>query len=52
MRQARDGLYQYTQAGICAGFVVRGGWVIECAPVISGIVWIILAKDQATWIGP
>ena len=29
-----DGLYQVTYKGICAGFVLRGGLVVACAPVL------------------
>lgn len=31
----KDGLYQVTYKGICAGFVVKGGRVIRKAPVLK-----------------
>ena len=37
----RDGLYRVEYKGICAGFVVVGGKVIACAPV--------LRKRMAFW---
>lgn len=30
----RDGLYQVTAHRLCAGFVVQGGRVIMCAPIL------------------
>lgn len=30
----RDGLYQVTTPRFCAGFVVRDGRVISCAPIL------------------
>jgi len=30
----RDGLYQVTTGYLCAGFVVQGGQVILCAPIL------------------
>ena len=33
-RVARDGLYQVTYGTLCAGFVVYGGYVRQCAPVL------------------
>ena len=29
-----DGLYQVTTGYLCAGFVVRGGHVVACAPIL------------------
>lgn len=29
-----DGLYRVNVRYLCAGFVVRGGSVVECAPVL------------------
>jgi len=29
-----DGLYQVTTQYLCAGFVVRGGRITDCAPVL------------------
>jgi hypothetical protein len=37
-----DGLYQVTTPYLCAGFVVRDGRVVECAP--------ILRRKIAYWI--
>jgi hypothetical protein len=30
----RDGLYRVETSYLCAGFVVRGGQVTECAPIL------------------
>lgn len=30
----RDGLYRVVTPKLCAGFVVRGGRVISCAPIL------------------
>jgi len=30
----RDGLYQVTVGSLCAGFVIEGGKVVRCAPVL------------------
>lgn len=30
----KDGLYRVEYKGICAGFAVKGGKVIACAPVL------------------
>lgn len=30
----KDGLYQVTWRGVCAGFVIRDGRLAECAPVL------------------
>lgn len=42
----RDGLYQVTTASFCAGFVVRGGRVVECAPILRRRLahWIAVAR--------
>lgn len=29
-----DGLYRATTSYLCAGFVVHGGQVVECAPIL------------------
>jgi hypothetical protein len=29
-----DGLYQVTTKHLCAGFVVQGGHIVECAPIL------------------
>jgi len=39
----RDGLYQVTNPYLCAGFVVKNGKVVACAP--------ILRKRLPFWIG-
>jgi hypothetical protein len=46
----RDGLYQVTTNYLCAGFIVRGGLVIDCAPILRDrfAYW----WTQAVWIGP
>jgi hypothetical protein len=38
----RDGLYRVEYRAICAGFVVEGGRVVRCAP--------ILRKRLAFWM--
>lgn len=30
----RDGLYQVTTKYLCAGFVIRNGRVVDCAPIL------------------
>jgi hypothetical protein len=30
----RDGLYQVTTSYLCAGFVVEGGYLVACAPIL------------------
>lgn len=29
-----DGLYQVKTDYLCAGFIVKGGYVIKCAPIL------------------
>lgn len=45
----RDGLYRVTRDGICAGFVLKDGVVVECAPVLRKNIkfW----KTIAMWVG-
>lgn len=45
----RDGLYRVSRRYLCAGFVVLGGRVVECAPVLRRRIrfW----KKIAVWIG-
>jgi len=45
----KDGLYQVTYKGICAGFVVKDGEVVDCAPILRRKInfWKTIAK----WIG-
>lgn len=30
----KDGLYQVTTSYLCAGFVIKNGKVIQCAPIL------------------
>ena len=30
----KDGLYQVTTSYLCAGFVIKNGTVVECAPIL------------------
>ena len=41
-----DGLYQVTYKNLCAGFVVKDGRIIVCAPVLKKNIqfWITIAK--------
>lgn len=32
----RDGLYRVTTPYLCAGFVIQGGVLAECAPILRG----------------
>jgi hypothetical protein len=34
-----DGLYLVDKYDICAGFVVEGGYIIECAPILRRKIW-------------
>ena len=45
----KDGLYRVVYKGICAGFVVKDGEVVDCAPVLRKNIrfWKTIAK----WIG-
>lgn len=45
-----DGLYRVSTSYLCAGFVVRGGVVVECAPVLAKRIgyWATVAQ----WVGP
>ena len=46
----RDGLYQVTHQGICAGFVVEQGQVTRCAPILRRrLTWWL---TKARWVGP
>jgi hypothetical protein len=42
----KDGLYQVTTDYFCAGFVVEGGWIVRCAPILIKRIdyWIPKAK--------
>ena len=43
-----DGLYRINYKGICAGFVVKGGRVIQCAPILKKRInfWRTYAQDR------
>lgn len=45
-----DGLYRVVTKTICAGFVMEGGEVVQCAPILWRRIeyWMRVA----TWIGP
>lgn len=45
-----DGLYRVTTSYLCAGFVVRGGEVMMCAPILRKRLpyW----KTVARWVAP
>ena len=46
----RDGIYQVTRYQICAGFIVRGGRIVACAPILrKRLGW---WASQGVWIGP
>lgn len=48
-----DGLYRVEYGSICAGFVVRDGRVVRCAPILRK--WMKGKKDWPFWaerIGP
>jgi hypothetical protein len=46
----RDGLYRVTTPYLCAGFVIRGGHVVACAPILRRKIarWL----RRAVWIAP
>lgn len=48
-----DGLYRVTTSYLCAGFVVKGGVVVECAPILRRKLnyWITKARrlDVSDW---
>lgn len=47
---ARDGLYQVSYHGICAGFIVEGGKVTAIAPVLrKRFAW---WWKRAKYLGP
>lgn len=47
--EARDGLYQVTTSYLCAGFVIEGGRVVMCAPILRKRLsyWKTIAKRLA-----
>jgi hypothetical protein len=42
----RDGLYQVTSPHLCAGFIVKNGKVVHCAPILRKRLayWLTVAK--------
>ena len=44
-----DGLYQVTTFYLCAGFVVEGGQITACAPILKKRItyWITVARRIA-----
>lgn len=46
MAYLRDGLYEVTTRYLCAGFVIRGGKVTQCAPILRKRIeyWKTIAK--------
>jgi len=44
----KDGLYQVTTSYLCAGFIVKDGKVVDCAPILKKKIsyW----KTVAKWI--
>lgn len=44
----KDGLYQVTTPYLCAGFVVRNGRVVYCAPILEKRLSYWMTK--AVWI--
>lgn len=44
--QISDGLYRVDYRGICAGFVVEGGRVVSCAPILRRRLsfWVKIAR--------
>jgi len=48
----RDGLYRVVAARYVAGFVVEGGRVTRCAPILRRHCEYLLSIGAACWIGP
>jgi len=46
----KDGLYRVVTPYLCAGFVLKAGKVVECAPILRKRIeyW----KTVAAWIAP
>jgi hypothetical protein len=42
----QDGLYQVTTSYLCAGFIVEGGKIVHCAPILIKRIkyWVTIAK--------
>jgi hypothetical protein len=49
-----DGLYQVRNAYLCAGFVVEGGRVTACAPILRRKIrhWVLAARKISIDAGP
>lgn len=45
----KDGLYRVNTPHLCAGFVVKRGKIVQCAPILRARLqhWLAVAK----WIG-
>jgi hypothetical protein len=45
----KDGLYRVKASYLCAGFVIKDGRVIECAPILKNKInyWKTIAKHIA-----
>lgn len=48
----RDGLYRVEWRGICAGFVVEGGRVTRCAPILRRKIAFWMNTANRKWICP
>jgi hypothetical protein len=46
----RDGLYRVTTPTLTAGFVIRAGSVVECAPILRRRIGYWL--KHAMWVAP
>lgn len=46
----RDGLYRVVTPYLCAGFVVEGGKVVRCAPILRRKLDFWITKGR--WIAP
>lgn len=46
----KDGLYQVTRPRLCAAFVVEGGRVVACAPILRRKLDYFMRV--AKWLGP
>lgn len=44
----RDGLYRVTTSYLCAGFIITGGRVVDCAPILRAKLdyW----RTVAVWV--
>ncbi len=46
---SRDGLYRVEWRGVCAGFVMEHGLLVQCAPILKRHFWL---WQYAKWLGP